>query len=377
MTIPADAEDIEVSDYGKILARYWQAGSGAQLRGDPWAMLVGCYIFTAPTARPVGIYYLPIPTIAHDLGTDVATCTAALEKVCDTGIAMYDVTESLVWVPELARVSLGPTLSPKDKRRGWILKEAQDRVEHHFYGLFLDRYERDYELGTLPRGRPSEAPSMGHAIFGKTAHVCRSVAVSVASLNPLPLLGGEKPHPIDAPTRPPAGAGQARSTTKPRVARGPKPEGAAETRYAALYASAVTRATGVPFLPPRRPGSILGPALSLHATGPSGPLKGAELDAWISDTVYDFALKVGHEAAYWGKLSPRGFADWLQLGRQDRRPTTPAQSRAENRGMVTAIRHRKGIQAPAPKGQEHWRSDPTLATEPGGIFHDLPDAEPS
>ena len=97
-------------EYGKIIPRYWQAGSGAQLRGDFLSRLVGAYVFTAPTSNPIGLYCLPVEYVATDLGCSPAAALKSLKRCEEVGICAYDRAESLMFVREMARV--GPANHP-------------------------------------------------------------------------------------------------------------------------------------------------------------------------------------------------------------------------------------------------------------------------
>lgn len=150
-------------DYGKILPRYWTGGSGASLRGNHLARLLGAYLFSAPTAHPIGIYYLPLVTLAHEMGCPIEGARKGLRDLEQAGIAFYDEAESIVWVPEMARVSIGERLSGGDKRRPWLLKELGSYRKHKFFRLFVERYGEAYKLGVeLPEASPIEGASEDH-----------------------------------------------------------------------------------------------------------------------------------------------------------------------------------------------------------------------
>jgi hypothetical protein len=149
-------------EYGKIVPRFWTGGSGAGLRGDPLAQLAAVYLFTCPSANPIGIFYLPVVTMAHELGCSPAEAVAVLSRLAGAGIAHYDPAEALAWVPEMARVSFGERLSGGDKRRGWILKELHGHRRHLFFRFFVERYGEAYGIQAPSEGHlpPQEAPSM-------------------------------------------------------------------------------------------------------------------------------------------------------------------------------------------------------------------------
>lgn len=58
-------------EYCRVSPRFWFQGSGKRLRDDPEAQIVALYLLTCPTSTMLGLYYLPMPTLAHDLGMTV------------------------------------------------------------------------------------------------------------------------------------------------------------------------------------------------------------------------------------------------------------------------------------------------------------------
>lgn len=165
-------------EFGKILPRYWTGGSGAKLRKEHLPRLLGAYLFTAPTANPIGIFYLPIVAVMHELGCTLEEARAAMARLADPEIeiAMYDEEESLVWVPQMCAVAIGETMSPGDKRRPWLLKTLSAHRKHRFYNEFLAKYGESHgvlaalaaaarparksaQRAVKPLPDPSEAPS--------------------------------------------------------------------------------------------------------------------------------------------------------------------------------------------------------------------------
>src|ERR1700753_2240226 len=109
-------------DYGKIVPTFWTRGSGKALRDNPIARLAALYVMSAPSANMIGIYYLPLPTLAHELGVPLEAPSRGplegasgppsggprgglqgvrdvLDRLAEEGIAFYDDVEELVWVP--------------------------------------------------------------------------------------------------------------------------------------------------------------------------------------------------------------------------------------------------------------------------------------
>lgn len=142
-------------DYGVVRPEFWTRGTGRQLRGNTDAQLIALYLCTCPNATAVGIYYLPLVTLAHETGLSEKRVLAALATCERVGFAHYDVAAELVWVPRMAHHQFGDTIDPKDKRRGGLLRAGTAKlVDHRFTRQFWARYGGAYHLGNYPFGPP-------------------------------------------------------------------------------------------------------------------------------------------------------------------------------------------------------------------------------
>ena len=133
-------------DYGKVLSTFWTRGSGKALRGHQEAQLVALYLFTAQSANMVGLYYLAMPTLAHETGLSMQGASKGLRRASEVGIALYDEAAELVWVPEMARYQIGETVSARDNRHGAIVRELMAIGKHPFVRGFFEKYERSFNL---------------------------------------------------------------------------------------------------------------------------------------------------------------------------------------------------------------------------------------
>ena len=62
-------EEQVMREYSKVSPQFWFGQTGKALRKKgPEALVVGMYLMTAPNANMLGLYYLPIVTIAHETG---------------------------------------------------------------------------------------------------------------------------------------------------------------------------------------------------------------------------------------------------------------------------------------------------------------------
>jgi hypothetical protein len=192
-------------DYARISPRFWVQGTGEKLRQSRSARTLALYLMSCPSSSMVGIYYLPIPTMAFELGFTEAEIRAALVALEELDFAHFDETDHLVYLPEGARYQVGETLKPKDNKRKAVVKELAKWKRHRFAHLFWDRYATSYHLESAIAGTPLEG------VFDPSPTPCEGVPKgSVGSSGPL--AQGSIPVPVpdpvgglgenDAPARP-------------------------------------------------------------------------------------------------------------------------------------------------------------------------------
>lgn len=143
-------------DYARVLPQFWRGETGKSLRHDPEAQVLALYLMTCPSSTMTGLYYLPIPTIAHETGLTIDGAEGALQRLSDAGFAHYDDEEEVVWVPEMARCQIDDTLPARDNRIKGVLRELEQYRGSRFYAAFIERYAEDFHL---PLRRGFKGPS--------------------------------------------------------------------------------------------------------------------------------------------------------------------------------------------------------------------------
>ena len=144
-------------DYGKVSPQFWTGRTGRQIRAlGPEAQLVALYLMTAPGASMWGIYYLPIPTLAHETGLPFEGASKGLRCLSEAGFAEYDAANEVVWVREMAAHQVADSLSPKDMRHKAMVKELEKLAYSSVFAGWLARYGGPFNV---PKGSPFEAPS--------------------------------------------------------------------------------------------------------------------------------------------------------------------------------------------------------------------------
>jgi hypothetical protein len=150
-----------VREYAIISPRFWNGPTGRRLRAaGPEVRLLALYLFSAPTSNMLCLYYLPFPTICHEVDLQPAQAEHALRVLDAIGFAKYDFEAGIAWVIEGARYQIGRTLKPADKRIRGISRLLDQFRGHPYAGAFHRRYRAAYALPDMPPRSPTQAPSI-------------------------------------------------------------------------------------------------------------------------------------------------------------------------------------------------------------------------
>ena len=143
-------------EYGKVGPTFWTGETGKKIRNAGRnAQIVALYLQTAPGSNMLGLYYLPIPVLAHETGITLEEASKALQCLSEVGFAQYDHESEYVFVPNMARFQIGERLSETDKRVAGIKKQLETLRKTPFFNQFLNLYREPYHLQDVS---PSEAP---------------------------------------------------------------------------------------------------------------------------------------------------------------------------------------------------------------------------
>ena len=147
-------------EYGKVAPTFWTGHTGKQIRAmGPEAQVIALYLMTSPHANMLGLYYLPLPYIAHETGSPFEGASKALLSLSEASFCTYDPDTEMVFVHEMAKYQIGDELKPNDKRVVGIEKELSKLPKSKLIGDFLERYAGPFKLsmnGKKPRA--SEGP---------------------------------------------------------------------------------------------------------------------------------------------------------------------------------------------------------------------------
>ena len=149
--------------YGTVSPQFWIGATGKALRRRPDAQRVAFYLQTCPSASMTGLYYLPLSTLCHEIGIAPAKAEAALAVLASLGFADYDHETETVWVREMARFQIAPTLKPEDKRIKGVMRELEAVATSPFVSRFIEKYRAPFNIPDQApsgsSGSPQEAPS--------------------------------------------------------------------------------------------------------------------------------------------------------------------------------------------------------------------------
>ncbi len=140
-------------DYAKVAPHFWIGDTGRKLRVSLDAQLVALYLVSSPHSNALGLYYLPLPLLAHETGLGPEGASKGLRSCIEAGFCDFDEAAEVVWVFEMARFQVGTHLKESDKRCAWLRSEYAALPANRFLGGFFDRYQEDFHLGE-PRGGP-------------------------------------------------------------------------------------------------------------------------------------------------------------------------------------------------------------------------------
>lgn len=149
--------------YFKVSPQFWLGQTGRELRKlDPECTVVAMYLMTCPHANSLGLYYIPLPYIAHETGSTLEEASKALASLSEAGFCVYDHENEFVWVRSMARHQIG-ALKPRDNRVKAIRAEYGTLTSNSLLPLFFDEYADMLHLehcrGEEEKVSPFEAPS--------------------------------------------------------------------------------------------------------------------------------------------------------------------------------------------------------------------------
>lgn len=155
-------------EYAKVSPLFWTGNTGRAIRRmGQTSQLAALYLITGPGANMLGVYHLPVVTLAHAIGSPFEGALEALRSLSEGGFCTYDEDAEWVWVHEMAAYQVGSELKAADNRTIAIQKEWLALPAMPVLAGFFERYGEAYHLKKRddleaprkPLGSPFEAPS--------------------------------------------------------------------------------------------------------------------------------------------------------------------------------------------------------------------------
>lgn len=199
-------------DYSKASPTFWTGETGRQIRAivakdlrlGRDVQVTAFYLFTCPSSNWIGLYYLPFPTLCHEIGISREAGVKALQTLEEIDFAYYDMEGELVWLPGAAKFQIAGSLKPGDNRIIGIVKSLQQHAKHWFARDFYDRYAGLYHLPEMglpdlpdkALGRPFGGPpkpvteteaGTGTGAEAKSIHASSDEKPSLSAQPPVPV----------------------------------------------------------------------------------------------------------------------------------------------------------------------------------------------
>lgn len=155
-------------DHSRVSSTYWTGRTGHDIRKRGRdAQLVGAYLMFAPGSNMLGVFHLPIATLAsaicakpEDLGRALEDALKALRSLSEVGFCTYDEELEWVWVREMAAWQVDDELKRDDNRTKAVAKLWLSLPKLPFLNEFYARYRVPFHLPQRPElASPFEAPS--------------------------------------------------------------------------------------------------------------------------------------------------------------------------------------------------------------------------
>lgn len=149
------------------------------LRGHLEAQTLGHYLISCHASNMIGLYYVGLPTICYEVGLTEEGASKALQSLFEADFATYDMSSGHVYVKNMARIQIGETLHPADKRHKGVINLLKTLRKSPFFLDFYHDYQERFVLPDVSVFKAGiEAPSMG--LPGALQAPSKPVAVAVA-----------------------------------------------------------------------------------------------------------------------------------------------------------------------------------------------------
>jgi hypothetical protein len=144
-------------EYGKVSPKFWIGSTGKKLRKQGLeTQIVALYLMTCVNSNMIGMYYVPIVTIAHETGLTFEGAMKGLQGAIEADFCAYDDEAEVVWVYEMAIYQIAERLEERDLRSKGVQNEYDSIPESAFLLAFFEKYHVAFNMKSC---RGIQAPS--------------------------------------------------------------------------------------------------------------------------------------------------------------------------------------------------------------------------
>ena len=145
-------------EFAKVPPKFWFHSNERKKLG--WqAQLVAIYLLTSPHANMIGVYYLPVNFIAHEIGITMEEAWKGLRGLIEAQFCSYDDHSEFVWVHEMGFTQICKQLKLADNRVKAIQEMYLELPDLPFLKDFYDKYANAFLLkNRCECARYSEGP---------------------------------------------------------------------------------------------------------------------------------------------------------------------------------------------------------------------------
>lgn len=148
-------------EFAKVSPQFWIGEKGRAIKQlGLETQHLAFYLLTSPHANMIGIYYLPITTIAHETSLSYDQTLKALHNLTEADYCSYDEITEYVWVHDMAHEQIGAQLKPNDKRVKGVNTAYHLLPNLPFLPAFFKKYQQVFYLNNNDENEKiEEAPS--------------------------------------------------------------------------------------------------------------------------------------------------------------------------------------------------------------------------
>jgi hypothetical protein len=134
-------------EYSKIYRHLWVNHPDNKIHQlDNQTRFLAIYLVSNPHVNMIGMYYLPLPIIAHEMRIPLEGALEGLQRLFEVGYATYDDQTEYIWVHDMASEQIDAQLKSTDNRVKAINETYRSLPNLPFLSNFYDKYADAFHL---------------------------------------------------------------------------------------------------------------------------------------------------------------------------------------------------------------------------------------